>query len=116
MANNSENAWMEDKVTAKFINLLKTGDDIYIGCQGVAYQIKDGATVTVPRLVIEAAKDATLTRYKVDGNISNGKTQTKFNQPRFMVIPIDAPVEKTKEEKKNLKVIASIKGNDEDDE
>lgn len=111
-----ENAWMEDRVTVKFINLQRPGDDIYIGCQGIAYQIKDGATVTVPRLVVEVAKDAVMTKYKVEGQMGGTKTQSMVKQARFMVVPIDVPAEPTKEESKKRAVIADIKKIDSDDD
>lgn len=112
--------WMDDKITAKFINLQRPGDDIYIGCQGVGYQIKDGATVTVPRLVLEAAKDAVQTRYKVSGDMNKGKTASPYQQARFMVVPLDQPMEKTKEEKKKTELLKDLKNDlkeiDEDEE
>lgn len=113
--------WMEDKVTAKFINLQRPGDDIYIGCQGVGYQIKDGATVTVPRLVLEAAKDAIQTRWKVSGDMNgSNRVATPYKQARFMVVPMETQMPKTKEEKKKTEILKDLKNDlkeiDEDEE
>lgn len=109
--------WQKYKKTVKVVNLERPGDDIYVGCQGEGYLIKDGATVTIPELVIENLRLAVKKAWKVEGNINSGKSQTQYDKPRFLVVEVDPKKEDPsadESKKKKTEILNKIHGKDED--
>lgn len=95
--------WMQDKVKAKFINLASPGDDIFVSCNGESFLIQDGATVTVPRAVINVLKDAKKYDYTIEGDMEKGRTTRKIEKPQYMSIEIDEKTEDLQTEKDKKK-------------
>ena len=104
--------WMQDKVKAKIINLVRPGEDIFVSANGEAYLIKDGATVTVPRTVLNILKDSKRGEYTIEGDMEKGKAVKKVDKPNYMAVEIDESNKdiQTEADKKKEKLLSKMNG------
>jgi hypothetical protein len=81
-------AWEDDMVWIKFINLERKGEQHTFTVNGRFFTLKHGEIAKVPRAVVHALEDAVKIEWKVESvdiNGVSGKKIEKYKDPRMSV-------------------------------
>jgi hypothetical protein len=92
----------KDKIYVKVVAMNKheKGKTIDVSCDGVNYQIQDGAEGWIPRMVVENLRCAVHTKHKF---IGDPPKHVKYDEPHYLVVEAKIPesltdINKAKEE------------------
>lgn len=104
-------AWIDDRVTVRVARTEDNlrGQDIPVNCNGVRFVIQDGATVTIPRQVLENLNHAVEYRWVLDGPVGGANARRQIPIPRFFIAEVNEKNEpKSESDKKRLEFMKEL--------